>query len=105
VKTIKSDAPSLRAAAQMIKDGNELLAQAKEKVDAGKQIITRFCADERDINIETLPIGEVLNVADVVLIEIGRMRKFDEKKFSFDHPAEHEEYKSVFPVRKFKPLI
>jgi hypothetical protein len=105
MKTIKSDEQSLKDAAQMIKDGNAMFGVAKKKTEAGKEIVSRWLKDNRGIDLETLPIGEILNLDGVVLIEIGKQTRFDEARFAQERAEDHAAYMRDNPVRKFKPLV
>lgn len=105
MKTVKSDEQSLRDAAQMIKEGNAAAAEAEKKVDAGKEILCRWLKEKREIDINTLSIGEMVLIENVCLVEIGSMMKFDEKGFLAAQPTLYAQYKRALKTKKFKALV
>jgi hypothetical protein len=104
MKTFKTTDETLRRAADNIKLGNTQLAAAKKLVDTGKAAIADWLQRERDVNLDTLPIGELIAIDGICLIEIGKMNKFDEPAFQLAHPGQHAEFKRDFSVKKFKPI-
>jgi hypothetical protein len=109
MKTFKVTDPtaaeSLRRAALAIKSGNGMFAAAKKMVEAGKAALADWLKTERETDIETLAIGELISIEGVALIEIGKMNKFDEGAFQLAQPETHAQFKRDVPVKKFKPLV
>lgn len=105
VITIKSDEQVLLNAAQLIKDGNKQLAVAKKQVDNAKEAVAKWLKENRNIDIEQLPINEVVNVGGVLLINIGSQNKFDEAAFAMENPELYAEFKRDRATRQFKPLV
>lgn len=104
VKPNEEEAVTLKKAARMIRISNELMASAKKAVEAAKEQIAGWLKTNREIDIESLPIGEMVNVDGVCLIERGKQNKFDEKGFLVAQPAVHAEFKKDFPITKYKVL-
>lgn len=108
MKTFKpadSELKSLRLAAALLKAANTALGEAKKQSEAAKKTLTDWLKDNRKLDIESLSIGEFVSVEDVVLIEIGKQNKFDEKAFMSAEPAIHARFKKDFPIHRFKPLL
>ena len=80
-----------------------LEAQAEKETDAAKHAIAHWLKEQRGVDIETLPIGEFINIEGVAVIEIGKRNKFDEKSFILSHPKLHAEFKKDFPIQYYKP--
>jgi hypothetical protein len=95
---------ALQAASVALRQANAVLAKAKESADAAKEAIINWLKSERSIDIETLPIGEIVMIEDVVIIKITSQNRFDEKAFLLADPAIHAKWKKDMPVRKFDPL-
>ena len=96
--------PRLYTAAANIKAANAMISAAKKLGESGKQAIADWLRTERDTDIEVLPIGELVNIEGICLIEIGSMNKFDEASFQLADPEQHAKFKRDIPVKKFKPL-
>lgn len=108
LKTFKPSPESLAAlqrAALSIKSANGMFSAAKKMAEAGKAALADWLKAERDTDIETLPIGDLVSIDGVCLIEISKMNKFDEAAFSLADPEKHAEFKKDLPVKKFKPLV
>lgn len=104
MKTFKANDETLRQAAQMIKDGNAKLAEGKKQTDAGKAMIEQWLKDARQCDISQLPIGEIVNIETVCLVEISKQTRFNEKRFAVECPEQFASYREECPVKKFKPL-
>lgn len=105
MRTFKTDNATLVKAAQMIKEGNATLAQAKKQVDAGKAMIADWLETERNCQLASLPIGEMINVDGVCLIEIGKQNRLDQATLQAEVPEIFTKYQREFPVVKYKPLV
>lgn len=106
-KVILSGGPLQSAidAAKLLKESNSLLANATKQVEAAKSAIASILKDNREIDIETLNIGEMVLIDGVMLIECSKQNKFDSKSFMLAEPAKFAEFKRDFPTRKYKSLI
>ena len=104
VKASGKELEELQQAAAVLKAANEIMASAEKSAKAAKFRIAEWLKKERSIELETLPIGEIVNVDLVCLIERGKMNKFDEKSFSLAHAVLHAEFKKDLPVTRWKPL-
>jgi hypothetical protein len=104
-KPTGDDETKLREAAKKLKQSNALLAIGKKGADAAKECIEGWLKQERKFDVATLEIGDIVNIEGIVLIEVGKQNKFDEKAFLLAQPSLHEEWKRDMPVRKFKALI
>ena len=89
---------------------NENIARAREigaeqrKLDEiGKAYHADFLKSERNIDIDALPIGEMVNVNNgALVVEIGAQNRFDEKAFAVQYPELHKKFIRAIPVKKFK---
>ena len=105
MKTFKANDETLTQAARMIKDGNAKLGEAKKQVDAGKAMIEEWLMTQRQCNLATMPIGTLISIDGVCLVEIGKQTRFNEKRFAVEHPETFASYREECPVKKFKPLV
>jgi hypothetical protein len=109
MKTFKVTDPTVAAtlqrAAKTIKQANGMFAAAKKMAEAGKAALADWLKTERETDLETLAIGELISIEGVALIEIGKMNKFDEAKFQLAQPETHAQFKRDVAVKKFKPLV
>jgi hypothetical protein len=105
MKTFKVNDETLRQAAQMVKDGNAKLAEGKKQSDAGKAMIETWLKENRDCDLASLPVGEIVNLESVCLVEIGKQTRFNEKRFAVEHPELFASYREEMPVKRFKPLV
>ena len=96
---------ALQRAALAIKAANGMFSAAKKMSEAGKTALADWLKTERDTDLETLPIGDLISIDGICLIEIGKMNKFDEARFQLAQPELHAEFKRDLPVKKFKPLL
>ncbi len=104
-KPSETELKPLRLAASQLKEANAAVGIAKKSSDAAKLVLTDWLKTQRKLDIDTLAIGEFVSIEDVVLIEIGKQNKFDEKAFLAAEPATHAKFKKDFPMQKFKPLL
>jgi hypothetical protein len=105
MQTFKTNNETLLQAAQMIKDGNAKLAEGKKQSDAGKAMIETWLADNRQCTLASLPIGELVNIESVCLVEIGKQNRFNEKRFAVEHPETFAAYREEMRLTKYKPLV
>lgn len=105
VKPQGADLEKLQKAAKLLKKSNALFAIAKKDSDAAKSEISDWLKAERQIEIETLPIGEFVHVENVCMIERGKQNKFDEKGFLIAEPKLHADWKKDLPITKYKALV
>lgn len=105
MQSIKTSDSMVKQAAECIRDGNKLLADGKRLVEAGKASLSAWLKTERKVDVESLPIGEIVNVDKVCLIEIGKQTRFDSKTFQLDRPKDFADYQRDFPTVKYKPLV
>ncbi len=102
--TESSQLESLKTVAIDLKEANAAVAAANNKAEACKDYISRWLSINRKINVADLPVGEIVIIEGVCMIEIASQNKFDAKEFLLAHPALHEEFKREFPMRKYKVL-
>lgn len=100
-----ADLVELQGVAKNLKAANEALAKANKAVEAAKKHLTEWLATNRKLDLNTLEIGEVVNIDGVALIEIGKRNSFDAQAFAIAEPALFEKFKKDFPMRKFRPLV
>ncbi len=105
MKTIKSNDAALVNAAQQIKQGNAILALAKKQVDAGKTAIETWLKDNRQVDLATLPIGEMVNIDGICLVEVGKQSRLDQSALQLEQSEIFAQYRKDFPCLKFKPLV
>ncbi|HEV2210839.1 MAG TPA: hypothetical protein VG167_18860 [Verrucomicrobiae bacterium] len=96
---------SLQKAAISLDRANDAMAEAKRASEAAKETIAKWLRDKREVDIDKLPIGELVHIDDVVMIEIARMRKFDSTLFHSEKPELYQQYQRDLAVKKFKPLV
>ena len=105
MKTFKANDETLTQAAKMIREGNAKLAEGKKQSDAGKAMIETWLRDNRQCDIASLPIGELVNIEAVCLVEIGKQTRFNEKRFAVEQPETFASYREEMRVTKYKPLV
>jgi hypothetical protein len=105
VRPALPDIIKLKAAAILLKAAYKTISQAGKTIDAAKADIAQWLKANRDIDLETLPIGEMVNVEGVCLIERAKQNKFDEGAFFLKHADLHTQFKKDFPITKFKVLV
>jgi hypothetical protein len=107
VKTCKpaeSELPVLQHLSKSMAEANAAKAKADKIVESSKEGLAKWLLEQRDINIETLQIGDMVMIENVVLIEIGKQERFDEKGFLVSEPALHAQWVKPRPVKKFKSI-
>jgi len=92
-------------AAKLLKQSNSLVASATKQVEAAKEAIAAILKENREIDISTLKIGEMVQIKDVLLLEIGSQNKFAEKVFMLAEPEKYQAFKRDFAIKKFKSLV
>jgi hypothetical protein len=105
VRPNEAEIQELLTAAVNLKSANQRLAAANKDVDNAKSILRRWLNTSREIDVDTLQIGEIVNIEGVCLIERGKQNKFDEARFAVDSPAVYGAFRRDFPMTKFKPLV
>lgn|SRR5262249_28682070 len=105
MKVLKIEDDQLKQACQNLKEANSALARANKTASGAKEIICRRLYELREVNLEILPIGAIVSVEKLLLIEIGKQNRFDEKQFELDDAETYAKYKKDFPCKKFKPLV
>jgi hypothetical protein len=104
-KPSETEARELRIAAAKLEVANKALGEAKKNAEAAKEQLGKWLKAERELDLATLGIGEMILIEDVVLIEIGKQARFDEKAFLLAEPAKHAEFKKDLPILRYKPII
>jgi hypothetical protein len=104
VRPDQDDLPNLQGLAKRLKKANGLMAFAIKERDITKAGLSDWLKQKRNIDTEVLAIGEMINIEGVVLLEVAKQNRFDEKGFGAAEPKLHEAYKKEFPMLKFKPL-
>jgi len=99
------DLVKLKASAILLKAANKSIAQAEKTREAAKADISQWLKENREINLEALEIGEIVNVEGICLIERASMDKFDEKSFLLAHADLHAQFKRPLVFSKFKSLV
>ena len=105
MKSFKIEDDQLKQACHSLKEANAQLSSATKTASGAKKIIQQRLYELREINLEVLPIGEIVSVEKLLLIEIGKQNRFDESQFEIDDPETYAKYKKDFPCKKFKPLV
>jgi len=105
MKVLKIDDDDLTQACENLKAANAALASANKTAKGAKATISQKLKELRDVDIGALPIGELVSIDKLLLIEIGKQHRFDERQYSLDRPDEFEAYQKDFPVVKYKPLV
>lgn len=105
MQTFKTNDVALVNAAQQIKQGNAILVLVKKQVDASKTAIEAWLKENRQVDIAALPIGEMVNIDGVCLIEVGKQSRLDQAALQLEQPEVFAKYRKEFPCLKFKPLV
>jgi hypothetical protein len=108
MKTVRLTGAVLESAvnaAKLLKLNNSLLADATKQVETAKKAIAEILKDYRGIEVETLPIGEMVMIEGVLLLKINSQNKFDSKQFALDNPVEFAKYKKDFATKRFDSLV
>jgi len=105
MQTFKLTDPALIQAAKILKAANAMAAQSKKEIETAKAIISQRILALRQVDISKLPIGDVISIDGIALIEIGKQNRFDSDSFQIANPALYEKYKKDFPTIKIKPLV
>lgn len=104
-KPNEAEMVELKTAAEALKAANEALADAGKTVEAAKAKLGKWLEDNRSLKIETMKVGELVQIDGVVLIERAKQNKFDVKAFEMAQPKMYLGFKRDFPMTKFKPLV
>jgi hypothetical protein len=105
MKVLKIDDSDLTQACRDLRTANEAAADAAKCQQAAKDMIRRRLWELRELQLETLPIGEKVYVDKLLLIEIAKQTRFDQQQFRLDRPDEFDAYMKDFPIVKFKPEL
>jgi hypothetical protein len=108
MKTVKpndEEIGALKKAASMLKVANELTASAKKSAEAAKAELAKWLKENREIDIESLPIGEIVNIDGICLVEKAKQNRFDADGFMLAQPALHAQFKKDFPMTKYRVLV
>ncbi len=103
--TFKINDPALLQAAKILKAANAMAAQSKKEIETAKAIIAQRLQALRQVNISQLPIGDMISIEGILLIEIGKQNRFDVDKFQVDNGALYAKYKKDFATVKIKSLV
>lgn len=105
VKPNEIDKGTLKAMSAKLAMANTMLGQGKKMADQAKESIARWLKENREIDLNVLEIGEMVQIEDILLLEIGKQSRFDEIGFAQSHPDLHEDFRKDFPIKKFKSLV
>ena len=103
-KASGSEFDLLRDAAITLKEANSKMADGEKAATAAKKRLADWLQEKRGLNLETLKIGEMVQIEGVALIEIGKQNKFDVSAFMLSEPELHLKFKKDMPIRKYKSL-
>lgn len=95
----------LRGIAETLRDANKRKNEAEKAAEAAKKKLGEHLKERRQFEIETMTIGDIVHVEDVIMIEVSSQNKFDAKAFMLAEPESYEKYKRDFPMLKFKPMV
>ncbi len=104
-KPNETEIVTLRDAAKSLATGNKMLSDGKKSSDAGKAGIAAWLVSARGCHIDTLPLGEIVHVEGVAMVEIASQSRFDEKAFALAHPDLHATFIRPLRITKYKPLV
>jgi transcriptional regulator NrdR family protein len=103
-KASEAEVKRLRIVMAQLALANKQAGEAKKSVEAAKADIEKWLKEERELEVASLTIGEMVLIDEVVLIEIGKTARFDEKAFLLREPALHAEFKRDVPRITYKPI-
>jgi hypothetical protein len=104
MKTFRTDDERLPAWARDLREANAQLAVARKVVEVAKENFTRWLAENRDVDVRTLPAGEMICIEGVLLVEVRSQNRFDEAGFAAAQPELYAAHKRLVPTVMFKPL-
>ncbi len=104
MQNLKINDSQIETLTERLREANRVSAAAAKEIETCKKLLGDKLKALRGLDVNALPIGSIVAVNACLLIEIASMCKFDERKFSAEHPALHESFKRDIPVRKFKPV-
>jgi hypothetical protein len=99
------DMRMLRSIAMALRDNNHRLAEYGKAADAAKKQLAKWLKENRECDVETLVVGDIVQIEDVVMIEVSGQMKFDQSGFRLAEPASFEKWQKEMAIRKFKPLV
>lgn len=108
MKTYKpspQELPGLKDAAGLLKRSNALAAAAAKAVEAAKRQLAKWLKEQRGVELESLVVGDVVQIDNVCLIEVTGQKRFDQASFRLAQPEMFEEWEKETAVKKFKPLL
>jgi len=105
VRPATEECKAITHAAWLIAEGNKAMAKAKKEIEAGKETLARWLKNERGIDINSLPIGSMVNIEGICLVEVGSQTRFDQKRFAVINPITFAKFNCVNATLKFKPLV
>ena len=105
MKVLKIDDDDLTQACKNLKEANAILASANKTAQGAKATINQKLKELRNVDIKALPIGEIVSIEKLLLIEVAKQNRFNEAQFMLDQAELFQEYKKDFPMVKYKPLV
>lgn len=106
MKTVRPTEPkeieTLSAAAAQLKKANHLASEAKQASDSAKKVISDWLEEKRAINLDALPIGEIIHIEDIVQVKISSQRRLDTETLHAEQPATYQQYLRDTRVKKFE---
>jgi hypothetical protein len=103
-KPADCDLQTLQQTADRLRQANQQLSRAGKLRDAAKKSLSDWLRNNRQIDIEALPVGEIVVIEGIALIEIDSQNRFDEDAFLLSDPEKHAAFRKELPIRKIKPL-
>lgn len=105
MQTCKIKDVQLENAVKSLATANASLAAAKKQADNAKETIANRLKDLRGIDLSSLKIGDMVNVENILIVEIGKQNRFDAATFQAKNPALYQTFLKDFPTTKYKALV
>ena len=99
------DLIALKQAASLLKAANSAAAAAKKSQEAAKEQIAGWLKSNRNLNLDDLPIGDLVIIEGAIAVKIGKRESFDQKGFSLAEGDLFAKWTRPFPVKNFDPLV
>lgn len=90
-------------AANNIKRGNQLESEGKKLKEIGKAFIDEFLKKARSLNLDALPIGEIISInSGEFVVVIGAQNRFDVNSFALKYPELYKDFTKPFAIKNYK---
>ncbi len=107
--TFKATDSRLIDCAHQIKQGNAMISKGKKMSDSGKEFVTKWLLNERDLDVESLPIDSTILIQvdglDTLRLTVKGQNRLDVKWLQLDAPLVAAKYTKENPTVYFDSLL